>query len=225
MVLNNPDQINYLPKFGPAVCSHCSCTIRGTQFRCVTNCGRPNCTVRDCLQPYCRQPEQRPVINEPLLFCETCKRANVHPERHLQKFEKRCILREAITPRRRHHICACENKPPYSDDDDDDDGGGRDRGVNLNFAVDGGYIHQPHCPISRLKRRYEGAKFQELRRYRTGNQARGMDGARGTRNRVRKASSRMVGSSAQVVAPPIEFGNVHMFLTVGPIIIENGIDE
>lgn len=29
---------SHLPKFGPAVCAHCSCTIRGTQFRCVTDC-------------------------------------------------------------------------------------------------------------------------------------------------------------------------------------------
>jgi hypothetical protein len=221
VVLNNPDQINQIPKFSPAVCAHCWCTIRGIQFRCVTNCGQFNCTIDNCP---CRQPGQRPASNGPLLFCETCKRANVHPERHLQKFAKRCILREAVTPRRRHQICICENKPPSIGDDGDNDDD-RDDGVDSHFAVDGGYLHQPRCPMWRLKRRYEGVKFQELRRYRTRTQARGIDRRIGSRNPFQIAASKAVGSSAQAVTPPIQFGNVHMMLMIGTIIIENGVSE
>lgn len=221
VVLKNPDQISCIPKFEPAVCAHCSRTIRGAQFRCIADCGRPNCAKEGCLQPYCRQPDQRPVSDRPLLFCETCKRANIHPERHLRKFEKRCILREALPPTRRRRICTCENRPPHIGDDDDDS----DDGNDLYFAVDGGYLHQPRCPVFKLKRRHEGVKFQELRRSRTGTQARGTDRSRESRSRVQKAGSKILGSAAQAATPPIQFGNVHMMLMVGTIIIENGVPE
>ena len=174
---------------------------------------RPNCREKECLQPYCVQPDQRPVSSKPLLFCETCKRANVHPEKHLQKLEKRCILRESIPPQHGRQICTCESQTSYTDDDSD--GSSND----LHFAIKGAYDHEPQCPVLSLKWRHEGAKFRELRRARRTRTRRSERGRSG----VQKASSMVVGSSAQAVTPPIQFGNVHMMLMVGTIIIENGV--
>lgn len=225
VVLKSYDRISHVPEFGPAVCAHCSSIIRGTQFCCFINCGQTSCRKTNCPQPYCRRPDQRPISTEPLLFCETCKRASDHPGRHLRKFEKRCILREVVPPTRSRQICTCENQTPCTGDERED----------LYFAVDGGYPHQRRCPVLKLKRRHELARVEELRRSRTSTQppkdrqgrgaGRGADRGRGSRGRIQKASSRSVGLAAQVVTPPIQFGNVHMMLMVGTIIIENGVSE
>lgn len=222
VVLNSYDPVSHMPEFGPAVCVHCSCTIRGAHFRCLTNCNQINCGQAECLQPYCRQPDQRPPSHEPLAFCETCTRANVHPAEHLRKLEKRCILREVVPPTRCRQICTCEDRTAHTSDGDEDQ----------HFAVDGGYPHEEGCPVLGLKRCHEWARLQELRHAKACSQAQkdgqGLGPGRGTERNVgwaKRTASKSVGSAAQVVTPPIPFGDRHMVLMVGPILIENGVEE
>lgn len=223
VALSGYNPANHMPTFRPRVCAQCSSVIRGTHFRCLHGCPRPN--------------QNPPPSNEPFELCETCMRdGRYHRGTHLQKLEKRCILREVVTPTRSRQICTCENGQP----DGNGDGDGNDG--DLHFAVDGGHPHQRNCPILKLKRRHEHAKRQELRDNTTQELHLSTQGA----ERVGSAASTQVnkshqdkrrgGGSAQVrkgavdraarlLPPPIEFGNVHMMLMVGTIIIENGVQE
>jgi hypothetical protein len=211
-----------MPTFSPLVCAQCSSVIRGTHFRCLHGCPRPN---------------QNPPSNEPLEMCEACMRnGSYHRGTHLQKREKRCILREVVTPTRSRQICTCENgQPDWNGDGDRSD-------EDLRFAVDGGHPHQRSCPILKLKRHHERAKLEELRQNKTqdahlsaqrggrvGSTAgirpnRGHQGKKGGGGsaQVQKGA---VGRAAQLLPPPVEFGNVHMMLVAGTIIIENGVPK
>lgn len=213
-----------MPTFRPLVCAQCSTVIRGTHFRCLHGCPQPN---------------QNPPSNEPLELCETCMRnGSYHRGTHLQKREKRCILREVVTPTRSRQICTCENGQPDWNGDGDSDG----RDGDLHFAVDGGYPHQRSCPVLKLKWRHERAKLEELRHSKT--QDAHLSAQRGERvgstagartNRGHQGKKRGGGSAqvqkgavdraARILPPPIEFGNVHMMLVAGTIIIENGVPE
>ena len=153
-----------------------------------------------------------------------------HRGTHLQKLEKRCILREVVTPTRSRQICTCENGQP--------DGNGNEE--DSHFAIDGGHPHQRNCPILKLKRLHEHAKRQELRDNTTQNPHLSAQGgerpgsAASTQVNKSHQDKRRGGGSAQVrkgavdkaarlLPPPVEFGNVHMMLMVGTIIIENGV--
>src|SRR5271154_1369132 len=143
VALSRYDPTNHMPTFRPLMCAQCSSVIRGTHFRCLHGC---------------RQPNQNPPSNEPLELCETCMRdGSYHRGTHLQKLEKRCILREVVTPTRSRQICTCENGQP----DGNSNGDGSDE--DLHFAVDGGHPHQRNCPILKLNRRHKHAKREELR--------------------------------------------------------------
>lgn len=170
-------------------------------------------------------------------------RAGIHIKGHLRKLEKRCILREAVSPKRSGQICSCENGRQSESNE-----GYREsesqcvvNGGDLYFAVGGERQHFSGCPILKLKRWYERAKFKELRRnteFTTRDEEQRMErlslprrisrrgGQVGTSQRESVyVRNQAVSRAAKLVPPPIEFGNVHMMLMVGTIIIEIGYPE
>ncbi|KAI9775385.1 MAG: hypothetical protein M1839_001240 [Geoglossum umbratile] len=224
LALGHYDQTSHMPSFRPLVCAHCSLVIRGTQFRCAYGC---------------HQPSRNLPSDEPLVYCETCVRAGGHYKTHLRKFEKRCILREVVSPTRSRRICTCENLRHSECSEESSDG---EVGTGaLHFAVGGGRPHVDGCPVLKLKRRHEHAKIQELRRnteFARSSEPQTTGGrsfSRATPPRGQQVKRRDSGSTnarnhavgrvARSVPPPIEFGNVHMMLMVGAIIIENGVPD
>jgi hypothetical protein len=124
-----------------------------------------------------------------------------HNRSHLRKYEKHCILKEVVSSSQISQICTCR-----------DDGAPQNEQENTNestFAVDGERTHLRNCPVLQLKQRYEQAKLDELLHH---------------QNMVKRKN--WVGKLLLIyVAPRIQFGNVHMALRVGTLIIENGVAE
>jgi hypothetical protein len=144
------------------------------------------------------------------------------------------MLQEALSPTGSHRICTCGHTPASGD------GAGED----TRFAIDGVREHLRDCPVLQLKWRHEQAKRDELKHHQQQHEAndskarkarilkfnmsalfpRGGD----TDNKQGKTTHvgrRVVGWAAKSMPPPIQFGNVHMALMVGPIVIENGYPE
>lgn len=156
-----------------------------------------------------------------------------HTIDHLRKYEKRCILRDVLSPIKSHQICTCDYAPTSANS------GGED----TRFATCRGREHLRDCPVLQLKRRYEQAKRDELKHH----QQHMVDNPKTQKARIFRfnmgtlfsrrgkkdhkqgkttyVGTRAVGWAAQSMPPPIQFGNVHMALMVGPIIIENGYPE
>jgi hypothetical protein len=205
-----------MPDFRPSVCSSedCSSVIRGAEFRCLNSCHRHN---QNC------PPEDRLVI------CETCMRNGKHKIDHLRKYEKRCILREAVSSIKSRQICTCGYAPTS----------GNNSGEDTCSAICRVRKHLRDCPVLQLKRRHEQAKRDELKHrqhmaddpktqkariFRFNISALFPGGGKKDYKggKVTYVGTRAVGWAAQSMPPPVQFGNVHMALMVGPIIIENG---
>lgn len=208
-----------MPDFRPSVCSSedCSSVIRGTEFRCLNGCHRPN--------------QNRPS-EERLVICETCMRNGKHKIDHLRKYEKRCILQEVVSPMKSRQICTCRYAPTSGNSGNED----------TRFAISRVRKHLRDCPVLQLKRRYEQAKRDELRHHHHMVDSPKTQKARIFRfnisplfprggkkdhkqGKATHVGTRAVGWAAKSMPPPIQFGNVHMALMVGPIIIENGYPE
>lgn len=201
-----------MPNFRPAVCSipECSAVIRGTHFRRFDNARRTELDI----------------------MCETCTRKAVQESpmvtSSIRKYEKRCILREAVLPSRSRQICTCgaihQVDVPHGD----------------GFAVDGGRQHLQQCPIGQLISRHMQARLAEVRQEiemvshiqaipqietrlsMLRQQAR----RRIHRWRTRDSTfKQFAGSAVQKRPPNIPFGNVHMALMIGTVIIENGVER
>jgi hypothetical protein len=208
-----------MANFRPSVCSSedCSSVIRGAEFRCLNGCQPSN--------------QNRPSQDR-LVICETCMRNGKHKIDHLRKYEKRCILREVLSPMRSHQICTCGYAPTSANR------GGED----TRFAIGRVHEHLRNCPLIQLKRRHEQAKRDELkhRQHMADNpkaqkprifrfNMSALFPRRGKKDhnqgKMTYVGTRAVGWAAQSMPPPIQFGNVHMALMVRPIIIENGYPE
>ncbi|KAH0545446.1 hypothetical protein FGG08_000447 [Glutinoglossum americanum] len=192
--------------------------------------------------PQSLPPNQDLPSEKSLVFCETCMRSDKHGAQgrsHLRKYEKRCILRETVTPTQSRQICICEGSGG---------GEGDTGGYDTLFAAIGGREHRQSCPIWNLKQRHEQAKIDELLHCkRTDNEANLKEVRRSRLSRINLffprntlarethgrgtqggstdiAGRRAMGWAAKSVPPRIPFGNIHMALMVGPIIIENGVE-
>ena len=166
---------------------------------------------------------------------------------HLRKLEKRCILREVIPPKRIEQICTCENSQHSGSNEDEAKNENENEnesavdGGDLYFAVSGDRQHLDDCPVLQLKREYEHARYNELRHNKEftasdkGRRARKLTVRRRKSpkdHQVGKSKSgtvyirnKAVSRAVRSIPPPIEFGNIHMMLMVGTIIIEIGYPE
>jgi hypothetical protein len=212
-----------MPIFRPLVCANCSSVIRGTQFRCIGGY---------------HQPDQNQPPDKLLVYCEECARAGKHCKAHLRKFEKRCILREVVSPMRSRWICTCENSQHPGNHDGDNDV--EQASGDLYFAVSGERQRAEGCMVLKLRQQHERARFAELRHNtefkrqveaQTGvsrfSQTRPAGGRKVGRSKTGSTHVRnyAVGRAARSIPPPIEFGNIYMMLMVGTLIIENGFPE
>jgi hypothetical protein len=95
---NSDDQT---PIFRPMCCSSCFAVIRGTHFRCLNRCvSTPS-------------NKNENTDDKPYILCETCARNNVHPHSHLRKFQKHCVVANSVSQLQSQQICQC-HKLPYS---------------------------------------------------------------------------------------------------------------
>ncbi|KAK3905775.1 hypothetical protein C8A05DRAFT_12460, partial [Staphylotrichum tortipilum] len=197
-------------EFEPLKCTHCSTPIRGTRFQCVRGCFAPRgprIDGPDSIPP--AADAQRPVV-----LCETCGRIcgrnnnGIHLQSHLTKLDKNCVLSTAFSTQNPRDLCSCSafQHPEW-------------RGEQLYpFREPIGDLHDRNCPLVQLQSRHCRAKYADLLRlsHLLDPQATRMAGPM-ARLAVRRA--------AKAAIKDIPYGNVHMALMVGPLIIENGVPD
>jgi hypothetical protein len=213
-----------MPVFIPMPCSHCGDIIRGIMFKCI--------------ERKCREVRKSGLGD---CICENCYYTSAHPRKHLTKKYKHSILQETITPERSHKICRCSSVPRADEN-----------GVpSILFPVDPKSLHRGSsnkgtikCGLLTLNERIAEAKYES--QLSLAEKRKELDEIRkeenGEREPIRKTSS--ANSPAHLNRDggalydeyhdegiPVHikrytdrypFGNVHVSLMVGPLIIENG---
>ncbi|KAL8340921.1 hypothetical protein RB601_006836 [Gaeumannomyces tritici] len=208
-------------------CSSCEKAIQGSHFECVGD----GCA--------CTHTHGRSV------FCETCSREpnSKHRPDTLRKIHKRCVLSDCLSEEAAQRACRCPglgapSKPDnttYSSSSSSGPGSERPQRPLFPFGAGDRDRHEQTCALARLRRRHERAKVTELQRLGMleetpegdGGEAGGLPALAAARAAVRAAvgvASR-AGARATKVADNIPYGNVHMSLMVGPLIIENGVPQ
>lgn len=205
-------------------CSYCGDIIRGIMFQCV--------------EQKCREFRKRELGD---YICENCYYTSAHPRKHLTKKYKHSIIQETITPERSRKICRCSSVPRADKN-----------GVpSTLFPVDPKALHRgsPNkgtikCGLLTLNERIAEAKYES--QMSLADKRRELDEIRkeaaGEKESNRRNSN--VDSPVQLIRDggalydeyhdediPLHikrytdrypFGNVHVSLMVGPLIIENG---
>ncbi|KAL8284546.1 hypothetical protein RB600_009112 [Gaeumannomyces tritici] len=205
-------------------CSSCEKAIQGSHFECVGD----GCA--------CTHTHGRSV------FCETCSREpnSKHRPDTLRKIHKRCVLSDCLSEEAAQRACRCPglgapSKPDnttYSSSSSSGPGSERPQRPLFPFGAGDRDRHEQTCALARLRRRHERAKVTELQRLGMleetpegdGGEAGGLPALAAARAAVRAAvgvASR-AGVRATRAADNIPYGNVHMSLMVGPLMIENG---
>ncbi len=205
------------------------------------------CTVNGC--------EHNLKLRRGEFICEECFRSRRHPQNHLIKHYKHCIMREAISPQISRRICRCTTVPHA------DPNGNY---VSL-FPVDDQAPHRGYddptvlrCGLMGLNEIVAGAKFEgllsEIEKREKFDQLRQEAEAKKRVEELEKAKRKaqlkkryldrdpniyrvrtdetIIKSADQDKDIPFfvkkttdryPFGNVHLGLMVGPLIIENGV--
>ncbi|KAF8536092.1 hypothetical protein BDD12DRAFT_852532 [Trichophaea hybrida] len=208
-----------MPRLTPERCSMCKDVIRGIMF---------TCTDSSCLA------EKSGSCGN---VCEACFRENRHRKTTLKKTFKHCILPEVITATTARRICECLDVPRFDAD-------GKPQSL-FPVAKDDlhhcSYANGQKCGLLALEDAIiEGKRDGQL----LGLERRGKDpkidkqrSSTGYRERFKKTWKGPHAQSAKAVDTEEEdmpfwlknillrypFGNVHMALMIGPLIIENGV--
>lgn len=168
------------------------------------------------------------------IICEDCYRASHYGQGNYVKVYKHCILTEAINPRASRKICRCNDVPHF-------DSAGRSTTL---FPVSQKAKHRDmggpgglQCGLLKLRELVAQAKYD-------GMQHRVMKGKRHLHTMTEKTLNdpdrRTPTTSSASMTEEVEadkdipflfrkytdkypFGNVHMALRIGPLVIENGV--
>lgn len=197
------------PEFYPKSCTSCGATIRGTYFHCHYDCnpsesskrGSPGCESKiDHDQKRCnieRSPRS--------ILCETCARSNAHPAAHLRKVEKHCALNELEGAISTQAICQCEIPCP-----------------SFPIPLDELERHTADCGLLNLKRDHTAAKLADLLQHKHSSAIGASPKNDSTTDKILLPLMRPV---IRTLVENIPFGNIHMALRLGPLIIENGVPK
>lgn len=199
-------------KFTPSRCAQCRKTIRGAYFRCAEGC-----------QP---QVDHEDPIPDFFDLCEDCVRNERHDPPHLKKENKSCILENAISEEEADRLCSCgaNQSNPWAAD--------------FPFSISTKDWHPRDCGLRQVAPSYVWTRREEIGHTRTVE----YDSQRsGERNHCRSSGnggslqSHSVGSRARRVLPTPQreaiakrifpYGNIHMALRFGTVIVENGVPE
>lgn len=214
------------PVFQPERCVLCFQVIRGSMF---------HCTVPDCEEKGCEG-----------FICQDCQYEGKHPDKHLAKNYKRCILAESISPSMSRQLCRCSTVARF-------DGDGNPRAL---FPVRKADQHRTtqqgivSCCLLGLtnavaESKYEGV-LMEMDKRKTLEEERMI--AEETARRPeekgktaiwkrgsKKLATETVISEKQAdqdipffirsITDRYPFGNVHMALRIGPLLVENGVEH
>ncbi|KAK2029840.1 hypothetical protein LX32DRAFT_344325 [Colletotrichum zoysiae] len=163
---------------------------------------------------------------QPHMFCETCARGlkndDYNPENarrmleirvdhcpeNLRKIHKNCILSTCtpIPSEEEQGLCQCSS-----------DSESPTKPLLPSDKNDRGY-HDPKCHLVKLKSQYYRSKLRELERLEMSRQSKNQSFGEAVRSATTK-----VAVDAINVHNNIPYGNVHMSLMVGPLVIENGV--
>ncbi|KAK4233025.1 hypothetical protein C8A03DRAFT_39296, partial [Achaetomium macrosporum] len=213
---------SWIPRLEPLRCSHpdCNSVIRGSMFVSSAVCaGLPGQAV----------------------VCEDCYRSVHYGNTSFTKSYKHCVLAEAITPPISRAICRCKDVPHF---------GGSGKALCLfplakdakHFDVGG--VGTVQCSLLKLGEivalaKYNGLqsvvstkkpfKSPSMKRLETKTESSLHDSA--TRVAASSSTSVVTEATADEDIPSFfrrfmskyPFGNVHMALRVGPLVIENGV--
>ena len=214
----------YMPVFIPLACTHCGEVIRGITFQCV--------------EQGCREFRKKELGD---YICENCYYTSAHPRSHLTKRYKHSVLQETITPEISRKICRCSSVPRID----------KNGITSTLFPVDPTALHRgsPNkgtmkCGLLTLNERIAEAKYEsqvslvEKRKELEIIRKEAVDGrepdgralkrqSNANLNRDRGAlydehSDEDIPTHIKRYTDRYPFGNVHVSLMFGPLVIENG---
>lgn len=225
MALAKFDEL-WLPSFKPRHCerSDCKAIIRGSMFTSSSS-------------------------SNPSLVCEDCYRLHYYGNEFYQKTYKHCVLRESITPEISRNICHCDKVPhhdpktweplslfPVSKSAEHIDAGGFGNmqcgliklGEIIAVAKSRGL--QSSVGIKPAKRKPQEQKEPSAKKVKTVKGVNLHDEKKGTMSGTTSVVSEAQADEGiplffRKFAKKYPFGNVHMALRVGPLVIENGVAQ
>ncbi|KAK0722628.1 hypothetical protein B0T26DRAFT_228208 [Lasiosphaeria miniovina] len=236
LALQGFDQ-NLQPLLRPVRCVLCLLAIRGTMFRCTV----PDCTDK----------------GGEGFICQACQHEGRHPDNHLVKQHKRCVLdhqESLISPSMSRQLCQCTTVARFDDD-------GFPRALFPVLKTDhhrattkGGVS----CCLLELPSAIAEAKYQGIAVLKTDEKTSLRDQRRWREEAARKAEEKtkrvekrhyrwdygatdyQTATSETIseqqadqdipffirnITDRYPFGNVHMALRVGPLVVENGVEH
>jgi hypothetical protein len=223
-----------MPVFEPLRCILCKMVIRGSMFRCA----HENCKAHGAKG----------------FICQDCRYEGKHKQDHLIKLYKHCILRDVITPEISRKMCLCGTVPQYDADGRSRAlfpvrASDKHRSTIKTGAVQCGLLDLGELIA---EEKYRGIWLKMENRISLGDEKRKADrkkreqeaaakklendrkkGTRTTVDRGKEATSTIQEKSADEDIPffmrkftdRYPFGNVHMALRVGPLLLENGVEQ
>lgn len=173
------------------------------------------------------------------VVCEDCYWAHLYGHKDYTKMFKRCVLPEVITPEISRALCHCRDVPHH-------DGSGKplalfpmiDQDKAKHIDVGGSGTIQ--CGLLKLGELVTRAKYNALEISGNMNEAENETKSLGKREKERKRESRepvLRSTTTDALTDPdippflrksagkYPFGDVHMALRVGPLVIENGVSQ
>jgi len=215
------------PNFKPLACTSCNATIRGSHFSCVEGCVPPN-TATGHFQG-----------GNAYFVCEDCGRNGAHQVSHLRKHQKHCILSDAISPRQGQNLCPCRDydrsETPYPFTETEKLNHASDCTL-LSLApehVKARYADLVQCKTLAMEKTPEKDRSETLSVLsRTSQRSSLLRRISHYRSKTEGSLPSKRGIAKSILLPAIKsisenipFGNVHMALCFGPLMIENGVPE
>lgn len=219
-----------MPVFRPLRCAECQSIIRGILFRCV----KEECKFERPLKPgdY---------------ICEDCYREPRHPQSHMAKEYKHSVLRSSITEDISRRICRCTSVrqrdangqsiplfPVAATAQHRIAGGAKCGLLNLKDRISDAKLEQQHLKVATRKHQDEkrkasarvdtGSPIQPTKGPKNFSHVKGRPGTGAQQAAsVEKNAHKDIPWYLRKNIKKIPFGNVHIMLMVGTIIIENGV--
>ena len=212
---------DFTPLFQPLLCAICTQVIRGSYF--------------ECLEKHCTK-------NRAGSICQDCQNASKHQHHNLRKRYKHCVLTESIDASTSRKICKCGTVPRHDTE-------GRSRSLYPVHATDK-HRSTPkgtvQCGLLDLTSLVAEAKFENVV-LKVDKRSTLEEEKRLAREEAKRRESQKTANQyrRQTVTETVDekkaeedipffmrritdrypFGNVHMALRVGSIIIENGVQH
>ncbi|KAH7420192.1 hypothetical protein BKA64DRAFT_700188 [Cadophora sp. MPI-SDFR-AT-0126] len=193
------------PKFTPLYCTSCTEIIRGSHFRCLRGCvSTANTTqaISELLPPQ--------ILHAVLVYCETCTRAEVHPRSHMRKYQKHCVIKDSVDSFQGQVLCDCTSSRLT-------------KASLFPFTDSQRKLHHPECGLLKVMPSFIKARLSDILRNNVGFSSGPV--AKERTNAIKSLSNQLLKPIVCPVLDKIPFGNVHVGLMFGPLIIENGVPD